>query len=336
MDAVPAANFFSSSPSTASAPRLPKKIPVKSVHSAPYVVISDEEELDELMEDSLEPIPLKKQPRSFRPDEEWNESVYPGSQYSGEAVGNIASSSKFVKPYSPPPPQVVQPEGGGWTTSKLLAMEHEGGGIEGIWPHGVLDYKILPYLEGIPAPGTFVAGARVQSMDAEGNPIEGVSEEQPRFKTITKEELDAVRPHPDAYFSRLTHSWVIFTPILPNAPPPSASSGLPSNRPHLWRIVPESITPASVNLGPIFPPARPDLLSPRSSIDESDLEIKNLTRLSSSKSPPLHFAYSLEKGIPSVIPANLWAAFDEARGEPLPQDSGRPAALAAAWSSVWR
>lgn len=336
MDAVPAASFFSSSPAAASAPRQPKKIAVKSVHTTPYVVVSDEDEVDELMEDSLEPIPLKKHPRPFRPDEAWKEHVYPASQYSDDTVRNIASSSKFVKPYSPPPPKVVDPEGGGWTTSKLLAMKDEGGGIEGIWPHGVVDFKVLPYPAGMPAPGTFLPSPRVQSLDEQGNPIEGVSEEQPPLKTMTKEEFDVVRPHPDAFFSRSTYSWVVLTPILPNAPPPVASSNLPANRPHLWRVVPDVVTPASVSLGPIFPPARPDLLSPRSSIDESDLEIRNLSRLSSSKSPPLHFAYSLEKGIPTVIPFALWTAFEKARSDPLPQDSGRPAALAASWAAVWR
>ena len=335
MDAVPAANFFNSTPSTG-VPKRPQKIPVKSIKPVAYINVSDEEEVDQLMEDSVEPIPLKRVSRLWASKESWREQAFAQNPSSDDSILNIASSSKLIKSYSPPPARVETPEGGGWTTSKLLAMKDEGGGVEGIWLHGVLDYHYLPFPEVIPGLGSIVLDRGPRAAEQQDIAVEGAEPvELPTVRTITQEELDAARPHPDAFFSRVTYSWVIFTSILPNAALPVITSQLSPDRPHLWRIVPDSIPPEAVNLGPIFPPANPSLLSPKSGVDEADLEVKNFTRLSSSKSTQ-HFAYSLESGIPTVIPLNLWKAFEQARSEPLPGDNGKVAALAQSWSAVWR
>lgn len=337
MDAVPAASFFNSTP----APEPRKKIPVKS--AAPvYIAVSDKEEEDELMEETVEPIQLKRSAHRMLPGEEsWRETAYQPYQPSDAASRNIASSSKLIKSYSPPSAPPELPVGGGWTTSKLLAMQHEGGGIEGIWKSGVADFQILPYSDALPAPGTLVQVKRMNPPtpeDAEEQDIiiEELEEEGPKMlATITQLEMDAVRPHTDAFFSRSTYSWVIFTRLLPNSPPAPVSSDLPSNRPHLWRIVPDSVSPESVGLGPIFAPANPAILSANSSVDEADLHVRNFHRLCSAKAP-IHFAYSLEGAIPTVIPIKLWKAFEELRSEPIPGDKGKNGALASAWSAVWR
>lgn len=249
----------------------------------------------------------------------------------------------------------------GWITPKVFALAGDGGGIAGVWEDSLWDFKItastdpkvLPMGEFPPrharapkaqpeedAVASAASNEDESTMSGAEPLVEGAEtkpsavEREARVKSVTQEELDSVRPHPNAFWSRSTRSWVIFTPVEPDRPPPH-SLNPDQRRHHFWRVKADSVAPSAIALLPPFAPANPKQLSAASNFDDADLELRALTRLFSSRGGP-HFAYSDAHYFPTVIPQKLWDRFDESRGEPRPGDKSRHVALLATWAVVWR
>lgn len=260
---------------------------------------------------------------------------------------------------SAPPPPVASgggPMDGRWTTPRVLAKPGENGGEAGVWSQTVWDFTI----DNTPtADGTYKAMGEWVELPGSTNRSEGDSQEmevvqaeqqkplppveakdtsnaaisspppippkQPRgFRTITREELDAARPHPSLFFCRQTFSWALLAQVQP--------AQKPSDAPELWQQrsldveAPEALTARlTPPLEPPFPLA--DASSLVTSVDDMLQEPRSLSDLDS----PIVELVSTQERVclrsqstnffPGVIRPELWHRLLKARGaEPFVGD----------------
>ncbi|BGO98984.1 Ubiquitin carboxyl-terminal hydrolase 2 [Rhodotorula toruloides] len=214
---------------------------------------------------------------------------------------------------APPPPAsgAANPLDGWWTTPRVLAKPGEKGGKEGIWSQTVWDFTIddtptasgdyKPMGEWVDLPGsTGKSEADSQEMEVEQTeqqkplpPVEAkdssaaasTSSPQPippkprrGFRTITREELDAARPHPSLFFCRSTFSWALLAQVQP--------AQKPSDAPELWQQSARTIDSQEALTTRLSPPLEPpiplaDAASIVSSADDVQREPRTLSNLSS-------------------------------------------------------
>ncbi|KAM0793608.1 hypothetical protein ACM66B_001041 [Microbotryomycetes sp. NB124-2] len=151
------------------------------------------------------------------------------------------------------------------------------------------------------------------------------------YSTVSKAELDAVRPHPDLYFCRKTMSWVLFTSVeaAPHAPI--------RDSPTLWQ---RSRFPFD-EVAPKLPAPLPkpfDLGQPE------DSDTPELTRSAPLSEAQLYalfstrgsvVAYSDPEFYPLVIPRRLWYAFETDRKTDPPVGVTPSVAMYRAVNLIW-
>ncbi|KAK4055088.1 ubiquitin-specific protease ubp2 [Microbotryomycetes sp. JL201] len=256
----------------------------------------------------------------------------------------------------------------GWTALKIVdpaVSWHEKGGI---WENTTLwDFDVGPTPRGdkYPDMGSFVARGSLDVKpnggaastetesasirqpaetdlidldgDAEAQATDKLlrSEMQTRkgYSTITKDELDAVRPHPDMYFCRKTMSWVLFSRIKDSAIAPIRS------QPTLWQRsrydCVDVVSKLQIPLPQPFDLAKPDdvgqpeLFSPR----PTDLHERFLYVLFSTRGAVV--TYSDVDFYPSVIPNALWTAFEKERREHPPLGASSQLSMYRAVNLIW-
>lgn len=148
-------------------------------------------------------------------------------------------------------------------------------------------------------------------------------------RTPTREELDLIRPHPNAYFSRTENSWMVF------APAPIPTTFIDNSHVELWRTVQNSLVKASeLGIQPPPEPASPDLLDSEFNVEEWSANRPSLMKLVSTKGKEVY--YSRIDYYPAVIPKDLWEEFVKLRqSQPTPGQSETQALFDSVYT-IWR
>jgi hypothetical protein len=359
MDAVPSKSFFSTSTSSttnSNIREIPKsKQPVKrSVMNLKPRIVDDHETEDEEEIDELDSSPTinQKNRNTYTTSSTRTTSIpiaRPLTTPITSTTTDWTAKPTFQSDTSMNATQnetLTRPFGPGHLTPKVLALFKEKGGYSGIWQTAVWDFKILdPDQNKYPAYGTLPPLISVATA-TNGNDtittsttttaptdemIEAMEMSNPRHRTTTIEELQTIRPHPNAFYSRGNSSWAVFTPI--SHQPVLSWSGLSSDRPHMWRVVGQ-IRPESLNIIRPIDPARPTL-SEWHTTNAFNTTLDDLTEIRSSKGDVNSIAYSSLDFIPTIIPKPLWEAFSRARSQPLPGQSVDVNAVNS-WKVLWR
>ncbi|BGP21214.1 ubiquitin-specific protease ubp2 [Rhodotorula toruloides] len=247
---------------------------------------------------------------------------------------------------APPPdaPGDANPLDGWWTTPRVLAKPGEKGGKEGIWSQTVWDFTIddTPTADGtygpmggwVDLPGS-MGGSAAESQEMEVEEAEAETQKplppveakdpsvaastsspppippKPRrgFRTITREELDAARPHPSLFFCRSTFSWALLAQAQP--------AQKPSDAPELWRQSARLVDPQEALTTQLSSPLEPPIpLADASSLvtfaDDAQREPRTLANLSS---PIIELVSTQERVClrsastdfyPGVVRSELW------------------------------
>lgn len=247
-----------------------------------------------------------------------------------------------VRQLDPPPTGGLRK---GLITPKVVASDLKEGGSCGLWKDELYDFKIIDtpwtgepdskYMEmGSWVPLDLDSRRREGSASNADTSVEAPAEikmdleneygssdalhlapkENGRYCTPTRQQIDSIRPHKDAFFSAATRSWVFFIPLEPTEPPSFANFNPPPGseellpQTELWHISSNSISARSLN---ITPPPSPFSL-PYPSIEEfsTSLEILESTR-------GKRVAYSYTSQYPGVIPSDVFQRLEEKRKEPV-------------------
>ncbi|GAA6009632.1 ubiquitin-specific protease UBP2 [Rhodotorula paludigena] len=139
------------------------------------------------------------------------------------------------------------------------------------------------------------------------------------YRTITRAELDAARPHPHLFFCRSTWSWALFAPITPS----EAATAHDADEPDLWHVA-RTVAPTDVSFlsarGQSAPPAPIEPADPSSFSAEHDYaprpleSLGPLVELEADRSKRAA-AISDTDWYPAVIPAKLWLGMLDERGD---------------------
>ncbi|GAA5910694.1 uncharacterized protein JCM6883_003257 [Sporobolomyces salmoneus] len=251
---------------------------------------------------------------------------------------------------------------GRWSTARLLAREGEGGSKAGIWKWEAFDFEV----EETPKDGKYKAmgewinlsPARGEDkMEQEGGGegkrklVDGETEEEPEhgFRTITKSELDSIRPHPNLFFCSQTFSWGLFSKL------PVVLSDYTAPGVKLWRFdemqnFRKDLPPhESVNcaLFEVLEPPLPDPLLPFDPLSlrtapHYDFPPRNHPSLRTLKlsyacsTKPSRLLFSRQDFFPSVLGRELWQNWLKTRGEHPQPGQTSSQAEADSVSFLWR
>jgi hypothetical protein len=193
-----------------------------------------------------------------------------------------------------------------WISAKVASLSHGG-----LWPNALYDYKIAD----TPELGYLAMGAW---SDGFGNVVESVAgqdgmavdddiitssqeEEDARvgYQTITREELDSIRPHPSAFYSRATSSWVIVVAL----PDQATRLSEPYVDVELWHRLDSPVLRPATEMGNPPAPASPGDLREEYIPWLQAVPPPRFSRLDSTKGRRV--ALSLEGSYPTVLPDSL-------------------------------
>ncbi|GAA5954026.1 hypothetical protein JCM21900_005384 [Sporobolomyces salmonicolor] len=162
------------------------------------------------------------------------------------------------------------------------------------------------------------------------------------FRTITRVELDAVRPHPQLYFCRHTLSWCLLAP-LPSQPPPTLRPA-PSGDPELWQfgglgaLSVKELLHSGEHLSPPLPaairPAQINAFSSETTYRPFKPTLRDLVGLNGVNGG--HVVFSGQTFFPPVIPTDLWSRLLEARGNAPAPGQSRLEAQFKSVHTIWR
>ncbi|GAA5981496.1 hypothetical protein JCM10908_004128 [Rhodotorula pacifica] len=176
--------------------------------------------------------------------------------------------SRRTTPTPIAPGSVPRLEVGGWTTPRVLAKAGQYGSKPGVWAHTAYDFEIADTPAGAPATGKLLYKAMgtechesaasasaaapaesssdaamkidqmtdvtISSEASADDPIQDpdlptpTSTQRIPFRTVTRAELDAIRPHSALYFCPYTFAWCLFAKTEDGEP-------IPEGEPMLWQ-----------------------------------------------------------------------------------------------------
>jgi hypothetical protein len=205
--------------------------------------------------------------------------------------------------------------------------------------------------------GEWISQSKVGENGAETGVLEegnaGIEEnnEEPRkgFKTITKDELDKIRPHPNLFFCRETASWCLFSKL------PSTLLTTEAKTVQLWRFelmehYREELRPHESIHRALFEHLEPALPEPILPSDHLSLRTVPHHTFPPRNHPSLSWLklswaqsttnnrllFSTQEFYPSVLGKELWHSLLKTRGE-NPQIGQTPAqAEASSINLIWR
>ncbi|GAA5961224.1 hypothetical protein JCM3765_002875 [Sporobolomyces pararoseus] len=259
-------------------------------------------------------------------------------------------------------PGSAQPEcrnDGKWSTPRLLATEGEGGSRAGIWKWETLDVEVEePPKDSKYKPlGHWINRSRAGEDEAcQGRSEDGQTgvegkqvEPEVGFQTITKAELDGIRPHPNLFFCCKTLSWCLFSE-LPPSPIPITTAQVP-----LWRFEPihdyrKAVKPHEAIHQALYEDTKPPLPDPSLPFDPLSLRTAPHHSFPRRNHPSLcwlklswawsttgkRILFSNQEFFPSVLGQEVWQNLLNARAE-SPGISQTPAqAQASSVNFIWR
>ena len=251
------------------------------------------------------------------------------------------------EPAAAHPPRLpfrARDHGQAYLTCKLVAVDSNKSGMTGgVWHEHPLELRIDDPPG--PAQGYQPLGAEIE-VDGEGHWLSSSStastqtddlstpssttasstSRNRRIRIISREELDNVKPHKDAFFHPLTCSWTIFTCIAEGRKGPRGED----DKYPLWEHRGQCISPTSATLR----------MKPPLGLGE-DGEPDSLEALE-----PVHLAHDISTGrqvvysdldwYPAVIPSDLATAFQQLKYQnPAPGES-RELSAYMGWSALWK
>lgn len=280
----------------------------------------------------------------------WEQAVethYADQHANDQTAGQRAPKEQGHRPLS---------QTGWWSTPRVLAKSGEDGSLPGTWPATSYDFKLFdtpvgqkavssreyppmgsvlsPAEKATPtSPGGTDAAMQTDSstpvvptgqlIEADHDSIEDADEpvaskpkRAPRFRTVTREELDASRPHQSLYFCPETFAWGLWAKTRDGQPVPPGEAAL--WYPKFDFIMKECMgnylgalfkdDPIPVPLAPARGapgrPARPTM---------EDLSLSDVAEFNSTYARQLFI--STQDWYPTVIPSALFHAFIEDRGQ---------------------
>ena len=259
-------------------------------------------------------------------------------------------------------PGSAQPECGNdgkWSTPRLLAKEGEGGSRAGIWKWETLDLEVEepPKDTKYKPLGHWIDRTRVgedavyQGKSEDGQAGVGGEQVEPElgFQTITKAELDNIRPHPNLFFCCKTLSWSLFSKL------PTSTTAAKSTQVPLWRFEPihdyrKSVKPHEAIHQALFEDTKPPLPDPILPSDPLSFRTAPHHSFPRRNHPSLcwlklswawsttgeRVLFSNQEFFPSVLGQEVWKNLLKARAE-SPQISQTPAqAQASSVNFIWR
>lgn len=148
------------------------------------------------------------------------------------------------------------------------------------------------------------------------------------FRTITRNELSTIRPHPNAYYSRATSSWIFFIPL-----PAKASSS--RGGPELFRTLRQA-EPKQHRHG-VEPPPLPAVPAELSTDSKDDDGKSNKPRLHKLVGTEGHrVVYSMDDFYPTVIPLEVLQRLAHERGKEPVAGQTKESAMLASMTVIWR
>ncbi|GAA5867533.1 hypothetical protein JCM1840_002542 [Sporobolomyces johnsonii] len=162
------------------------------------------------------------------------------------------------------------------------------------------------------------------------------------FRTITRAELDAIRPHPHLYFCRHTLSWCLLAP-LPSQPP-SALRPAPPGTPELWQfgglggLSAKQLLHSGEHLSPPLPaairPAQIEAFTSETTHRPFKPTLRDVVGLNGVNGG--HVVFSSQTFFPPVIPTDLWSRLLDARGNAPTPGQSRHEAQFKSVHTIWR
>lgn len=159
------------------------------------------------------------------------------------------------------------------------------------------------------------------------------------FRTITREELDLIKPHPNSYFSRTKNSWIIFSDQFPKSTSPyfindDDDNNNNNNSLEIFRTLRNQLfSPTLLNLSSRPEPVQPYNLDESILVPEWSSTRPSLMKLISTKGKEI--LYSELDYYPAVIPDGLFKLLLEKRSEPTPNQTKLRAGIDSVYT-IWK